>query len=30
MEGMALSFLARTLQKSDENGIGTCLQGYLR
>jgi hypothetical protein len=24
------SFLARVRQKSDENGIGTCLRGYLR
>jgi hypothetical protein len=30
MEGMVLFFLAHARQKSDENGIGTRLQGYLR
>jgi hypothetical protein len=29
MEGMVF-FLACVRQKSDENGIGTCLRGYLR
>ncbi len=28
--GYGVVFLARVHQKSDENGIGTCLQGYLQ